>query len=456
MLACSVAFLFAAATVGQDATEGDTDQPTIPEQVDVRPAIDDQDIAARLTRILQATEWFEGTEVEVREGVAFLSGETDRSERREWAEELAANTEGVVAVVNRIEHRPDAVPDFAPAWSEVGVLWRDSVQALPLVLVVALVLVATWLLAFLTLRLSRWVLRNRLPSQLLTNVAAWLLAAPVVLIGLYIALRVAGLTQLALTVLGGTGLAGLIIGIAFRDIAENYLASILISLRNPFQTGDRIEVAGLVGLVERVTTRGTILMTLDGNHLQIPNSTVYKSTITNFTANPSRRMDFTVGIGYDARIPQAQAAIGQVLADHPAVLADPEPLVLVEGLGASTVNLRVYFWFDGSRYEDVKVRSSLIRLSKRALEGAGISMPDEAREVIFPQGVPLRSVSEPAGGEGVTVQPTVPPQAPGPDPLSTAAEGGLLSEDAQIQGQARHARVPEAGEDLLDRSSAAD
>ncbi len=433
--------------VSRPADEG----PAVPDQVEARPNVADDVIAERLTRILEATGWFVRPQVEVREGVVFLDGRTRRQEWQDWAEALAVNTEGVVAVVGRIEVRPGPVLDFAPALSEIRVLWRDGVGALPLVAIVAVVLVLTWLLALVTLRLSRRLLRDRMPSQMLANMVAWLLAAPVGLIGIYVALRVAGLTQLALTVLGGTGLAGLIIGIAFRDIAENYLASIMLSVRNPFRAGDSIEVAGFAGIVQRVTTRGTILMTFDGNHLQIPNSTVYKSTITNFTANPSRRMEFSVGVGYDAVIAEAQAALGKVLNDHPVVLDEPEPLVLVERLGAATVELRAYFWFNGTDYDGLKLKSALIRLAKRALEASGISMPDEAREVIFPQGVPL--VSQEGGmTPAAHSRPTRSDadEAVGPDPVSTGAEGGLRSEVAQIQRQARQSRLPEAGENLLE------
>jgi small conductance mechanosensitive channel len=89
--------------------------------------------------------------------------------------------------------------------------------------------------------------------------------------------------------------------------------------------------------------RTTILMTLDGNLAQIPNASVYKSILSNFTTNANRREDFVVGIGYDDAINAAQEIARKVLADHPAVLKDPEPSVLADSLGSATVNLRVYF-----------------------------------------------------------------------------------------------------------------
>jgi small-conductance mechanosensitive channel len=188
----------------------------------------------------------------------------------------------------------------------------------------------------------------------------------VFLLGLYIVLRIAGLTRLALTVIGGTGLVGLVIGIAFRDITENFLASIFLSIHRPFEGGDLVQIDSILGYVQRLTVRTTVLMTLDGNHVQIPNATVYKSTIRNYTSNHNRRDDFIIGIGYDVPIAEAQPLAMQVLRDHPAVLNDPESWVLVNDLGTATVNLKVYFWLDGSQHSWLKVRSSVIRLIKRA------------------------------------------------------------------------------------------
>ena len=134
---------------------------------------------------------------------------------------------------------------------------------------------------------------------------------------------------------GGTGLIGLAVGIAFRDITENFLASIFLSMQRPFETGDLVEISGVTGYVQQLNMRTTILMTLDGNLVQIPNATVYKSTLRNFTTNCNRREDFVVGIGYDDSINEAQDIALSVLVNHPAVLKDPEPSVLADSLGTS-------------------------------------------------------------------------------------------------------------------------
>ena len=446
-LCWSLAVVLAAVLIGRYA-HGQDNQPgtgeiEAPAKVEVTPTAD-EDISRRLQSILESTEWYEQPEITVEDGVVFINGRARRREYRDWAEKLASHTEGVVAVVNRL--RVERSPwDFTPALEELGDFWRQSVKSLPLILFGLIILALFWLLTRLVAAIARRLMERRRVKPLLREVAAKAVAVPVFLIGLYIVLKISGLTRLAVTVLGGTGIAGLIIGIAFRDIMENFLASILISMRNPFRSGDLIEIEGHTGIVQRVTTRGTVLIDFAGNHVQIPNATVYKNTIVNYTANPKRRMEFSVGIGYDDSIRKAQEAALQVIASHPAVLDDPEPLVLVESLGASTVNLKVLFWFDGTRYNGFKIKSSLIRLVKHAFVSESISMPDEAREVVFPQEVPVRLIRE-----SESVSAAEPSSEPPPsEPVATAAEGDFGSEESQIKEQARRARMPEEGEDLL-------
>ena len=423
--------------------------PQVPQRVDVAPIAQDSDIANRLTRILEATEWFEQPEVRVEEGVVFLNGQAEIEQHKEWAGRLAGNTQDVVAVVNRIQVAQRSMWDLSPAWNQLRELARDTVRQSPMIVLGLLLLFATWVATGWSRRGASSFLRARLKGQLLRDVVSRAIAIPVFLLGLYLVLRISGLAGLALTVLGGTGLLGLIIGFAFRDIAENFLASVLISMQHPFARGDLIEVAGFRGYVQSVNTRSTLLMTLEGNHVQIPNATIYKGTIINFTANPKTRFDFTVGIGYDDSIAEAQAVALSVLHNHTAVVDDPEPLVLVETLGPATVILRVYFWVDIATYSHLKVRSAVIRLVKRAFDEAGISMPDEAREVVFPGGVPVRILSE--GQEEARIAQRDRPRDRDADKQTVdKAEGDLMSEAAEIQAQAKQARSPEGATNLLE------
>jgi small conductance mechanosensitive channel len=423
-------------------------------EVEIAPRADDAQIADRLQGILEASGWFLSPNVEVREGIVFLSGAAQVEEYKTWAAQLARRTEGVVAVVNRMDVQERPVWDLSPAWAGMRELARDAVAAVPFFIFGVILLVAAWIAARLTARWADVGLSRRVENRLLRTVAVRTLAILVFIFGLYLVLRVSGLTRLALTVVGGTGVIGIVVGIAFRDIAENFLASILISMQNPFRTGDLVEVEGHKGFVQRVTTRGTLLMALDGRYIQIPNAIIYKSTILNWTANPKSKQDFTVGIGYSDSIAEAQQTALAVIREHPAVLDDPEPLVLVEGLGASTVNLRIHFWMDSNALSILKVRSSVIRLVKIALQEAEISLPDEAREMIFPEGVPVRMVGDerPRAEEPAARIPAARPafrRGAQESNVTTDAEGDLTSEAGEIQKQARESRKPEEGADLL-------
>ena len=426
------------------------DQPAVPEQaVTIEPVARDEAIEERIGRILAATGWYRGIEIAVEEGIVFLDGIAGSQEQRTWARDLAARTEGTVAVVNRIEVREQVSWDFAPAFSEIEALARRIVVALPLIALAVLILPVAWWLSSALASLMRRMLAPRVEQDFLRNVVARAIAIPVLLLGVYLILQVAGLTGLAVSLLGGAGVIGIVLGFAFRDIAENFLASLMLSLRRPFRPSDVIGVAGFEGVVQTMNTRSTVLLTIDGNHVQIPNAMVFKSTIMNYTAAPARRVTAEVGIGYDASIGQAQRLIAEVLRGHEAILDEPPPMVLVDALGAATVSLKAHFWIDGRTLSPHKVRSSALRLIKRVLVEHGVSMPDEAREVIFPQGVPVVHLGEMPSDEAPARTSVAAPASPAaweaePDTEATSAEGGLGNEISEFPDDIANATIPEA------------
>jgi small-conductance mechanosensitive channel len=426
--------------------------PAAAAKVDVEPVAKDEQIRERIQSVLEATGWLREPGVRVDQGVVFLSGTVETEDVKKWAGELARNTEGVVAVANRMEVLDPSFWDLRPAWSGLASLWRDFVRALPYLFFGLLILALSAGASVLATRGAGRFLRRRVRARLLRDVMARAAGVLVLLFGVYVVLRVSGLTQLALTVIGGTGLIGLAVGIAFRDITENFLASILLSMQRPFETGDLVEVGGVTGYVQQLNVRTTVLMTLDGVVVQVPNASVYKSNLRNFTANANRRDDFVVGIGYEDSIAEAQEIALQVLLAHPAVLDEPEPWVLVDALGRATIDLRVYFWLDGSAHSWLKVRSSVIRLVKRAFQEHGITMPDEAREVVFPRGVPIRPPDAKAASPE-RAETLEPPRARAPRGAESApetrAEGGLSSEANVIEGQARQVAPLNEEENLL-------
>ena len=441
LLLLLITMLFSVHAQGQTQTT-ETDESVAPERVDVAPVAQDDQIRDRLAGILNATDWFENPQVEVNDGVVFLSGSTETADHKRWAGDLARNTQDVTAVVNRIEILDPDIWDYQPAFTGLQELWRNIMSAVPFLIFGIVVLVIFWLVSVLVAKGARAYLANRQMNDLLQTIAARGVAIVVFLLGIYIVFHVADLTSVALAILGGTGLLGIVLGIAFRDITENFLASIFLSVQNPFHAGDHVEINDNIGFVQRLTIRATLLITLDGNHLQIPNSIVYKSSILNYTSNPNQRIRFVIGIGYDASVTTAQEIAAKIFEEHPAVLKEPEPWILVDELASSTINLKYYVWVDGNRHNVLKVKSSVLRQIKNAYLSEGISMPDDARERVYLDVVSIQPHKEtaPYGKKDPVAEDSK---------IITKAEGELKSNDEEILKQARMSRSPEEGDDLL-------
>lgn len=415
----------------------------------------DIQIQKRLTRILESSGAFPVLNVEVTQGLVTLKGEAREASDLEWAAKVAANIEGTVAVRNRLGvPQPDYL-SWEPFRREALTAWNTTLRVAPLIIFGVGVFITFFLLSRPLSRLLTRPLGLLSESQLIRIVVRRLVALVIVILGLYFFLRIAGLSQIALAIVSGTGVLGLVVGFAFRDIAENFISSLLLSTHRPFRLGDDIIVDGHRGVVQKVTARGTTLVDYDGNHIQIPNATVYKGVIKNLTANPLRRGQFDVGIGYDSDIVSAQSLGMEIMMANPAVIDDPPPQILIDHLGSATVNLKVYFWVNAHQFAVGKVGSQLMRQFVQVYAAQGISMPDDAREVIFPQGVPVvpdtnRAPETPElHGNAAAVPETKPGSVPADRVASTDTEEDLSADVQVIQQQARESRAPDDGENII-------
>lgn len=445
-----------AAPVANPPTTAPATTPPAPQKVVVDPVANDDQIAKRLEKILIATEWFEKPRVEAKQGVVFLYGTAETDEYKNWAGTVVQNTEDVVAVVNKMGVKRPTLWNFGPALRGIGDLWRSLLRSLPFVGVGALILAVSFWLARVIKPIIEKLLATQINIPLLRDLIARICSIIVIITGLYLTMSVSGTTQLALTLLGGTGLIGLVLGIAFKDITENFLASIFLSMQRPFQTGDLVEIVNIQGYVQRLTVRSTIVVTVDGNYVQIPNAIVYKNTIRNFTNNPNRRDDFEVFLPHDKSITLAQETAMTVLNQHPDVLKKPEALVLVEKMTTTTINLRIYYWTDCIQHNQQAVRSSVIRLIKHAFYDAKLLNLAGPSEIVFPREIPIRLLhredSRRNGGNGHAKQ--CPDEGEKPQPVRTAAEKST-NEAEQIQEQAEQSRTVESNVNLLNKTTTA-
>ncbi|MEP7185183.1 MAG: mechanosensitive ion channel family protein [Rhodanobacter sp.] len=273
--------------------------------------------------------------------------------------------------------------------------------ALPLLLLALVIVWIAWLLgSWLSRRslLNRVARRNPFLTDLARTTVRWL----VVMVGILIALEILNATSLVGAVLGTAGVLGVALGFAFKDILENYLAGILMSLRQPFAPRDHVVIAGNEGTIVSLTSRATILMTPDGNHLRLPNALVFSSVTLNYTRNPTRRFQFEVGIGVSENLVRAQRIGVAELSQLDGVIAVPPPRAFINELGDSNVQMRFQGWVDQRSHDFLQVRSEAIRNVKLALEAAGMDMPEPIYRVQLTG--PLKAQSAPMPQRDAVVQ----------------------------------------------------
>lgn len=338
-------------------------------------APNDQAISARLKAITSAIAGMESVETTVNSGVLTLQGQIANAQLKSEIGDIARRLEGVVHVQNQLQEEVAVRSRLQPAAHKFRDMLRTTVQMLPLLLVAAFAAVAFWLLgSWLSGR--KGLLRRLGMTELATNLSLRFVRFFVTGIGVLIALELLDATAMVSAVLGVAGVIGIAVGFAFRNIVENYLAGVLLSTRNPFKIGDFVQVDDMSGNVVRLTSRDTVLMTLDGNHLRIPNSQLITSPMTNFSRNPLRRFEFDVGVSVDLDLIAVRQLAVATLEGMPGILAEPRPRVLIQALGDSTVSVRISAWIDQRDTDVLKARSEAIRLVKAAFDHAGIEMPE--------------------------------------------------------------------------------
>ncbi len=265
--------------------------------------------------------------------------------------------------------------DMSPVFQRLLDESYRLIAALPMLLLALLIVWVAWL-AGRWISQRAWIGRASKSNPFLQELARTTLRWIVLGIGILIALEILQATALVGAVLGTAGVLGVALGFAFKSILENYLAGILMSIRQPFAPRDHVVIDGNEGIVVSLTSRATILMTLDGNHLRLPNALVFGSVTLNYTRNPQRRFDFEVGIGVNEDLIRAQALGVDELGRIDGVMVKPPPRALITALGDSNVQVRFHAWVDQREHEFLQVRSEAIRRVKLALEKAGMDMPE--------------------------------------------------------------------------------
>lgn len=401
---------------------------------------DDERILAEITARLSRNAAFRAITPSVQAGVATLSGSVPDHEARLLAAKVVGAISGVVAVENQLT----LAADFGLRLNETWELLKDraarAVAAIPLLLLAGVAVV-------LMHGLGGWIARRlhvvRLDSRnpFLGTVIRRGVRAAFLLTGVLIALDLLGATALVTAVLGSAGVVGIVLGFAFRDMAENYLSGVLLSVKRPFEPGDFVRIDSHEGRVVALSTRSTVLMTVDGNELRLPNATVFKGVILNFTHNPRRRFHFKLGVAYGEDLRRAQDLGVETMAAMQGVLADPGPSATIDVVADSSVTINYYAWVDQRQTDFHKARSEAIRLVKTALEEAGMDLPEPTYRLQWMGGAGPQAVPSPA---------TTPPEPTRPvDPDALARTQADVSPNTDLDDQIAQERARKADQDML-------
>lgn len=243
-------------------------------------------------------------------------------------------------------------------------------------LLVLLILIFAVVLAKAVVLNLRRSLRDRLRRDLLEILAK---------VVYYSIIGVAGVTALPLLginpagVLVAGGIAGLVIGIASQKVVGNFVSGVFLLVERPVKIGDQVSMGDVSGTVVDIRLISTTIRTFDGLYVRVPNERVFTSSITSFSGNVARRVEYEVGIGYSADVERAREVIMEVVEAHPFALKNPAPQVFVDRLGDSAVVLRIRAWAPSSEWS--RVRAELLEKIKKALEDAGIEIPLPQRVV---------------------------------------------------------------------------
>lgn len=175
------------------------------------------------------------------------------------------------------------------------------------------------------------------------------------------------------------GAAGLAIGLALQGTLSNVASGVMLLVLRPFKSGDFIDAGGLAGTVVEIGLFTTEIRTGDGVYVMAPNSQIWNSTITNFSRNPTRRIDILMGVSYNDNIDVAQETLQSVMEADDRVLKDPAPTTMVMNLGASSVDINMRFWVKNADYWAVLFDTN--KAAKVAVEAAGCSIPYPQQDV---------------------------------------------------------------------------
>jgi len=239
--------------------------------------------------------------------------------------------------------------------------WTDLVAFLPSILLSVFVFLIGLLIIRLINKYAKKIIISKANDPLIADFILSIISLVLTVLLFVIALGILGFDNVTNQILAGAGLTTFIIGFALKDIGENFIAGILMAFQRPFRIGDLIEIDGIKGRVIEMRLRSTTLKTTDGVDAYIPNGSILKNNLKNYTVDELMRDTFIVKARYNDPIDAIMKAMNTIINENPGVLQNPPPYIVVETIDNDFVNLVAYYWYNNNqnRVPDFQLKSEL-------------------------------------------------------------------------------------------------
>ncbi|MBT9190464.1 mechanosensitive ion channel family protein [Zobellia russellii] len=267
----------------------------------------------------------------------------------------------------------------------ITLFYNNFIERLPgigvgVLIIILGLLLGSWIGGFVKRRLA-----IRTGDPLMSKFLGQAIKYILVIVAIMLALEASGLGAIATGILTAAGASAVVLGFAFKDIGQNFIAGIIMAFSRPFDVDDTVQIDDNFGKVKALEFRYTKLKTFDGKDVYIPNSDVLTKPVTNYTEDGFFRWDFNIGIAYEDNIEGAKETVLKALRKEPNVIEDEEHenFVIEDELATSTVNLKVFFWVDTKDFRRMALitKGNVVRNVKEELELAGFYMPADIQEI---------------------------------------------------------------------------
>ncbi|MFQ6016216.1 MAG: mechanosensitive ion channel family protein [Anaerolineae bacterium] len=254
---------------------------------------------------------------------------------------------------------------------EVQQFLDQVILFVPNLVAAAVILVVALYLARLARHLTIQAVRRRVDDQELEYLLGRLAHLSVIVLGAIVALAQVNVDVTGL--LTGLGIIGFTLGFALKDIAQNFIAGVLLLLQQPFDLNDRIVVKGYEGTVTDIALRATTILTDDGQEIIIPNAIVYANPIVNLTKNPQRWVSVTLRLGYEADVEQGLRRLLQAVLEVEGVEREPQPQILYGERGDGWMEVKIGFWSDPRRFDMAALTAQVEGVMQRVAAEEGLA-----------------------------------------------------------------------------------